>query len=336
MSVVIPTYNRDALIGASVESVLGALSPGDEVIVVDDGSTDRTEEVLAPYRSSIRYLRIRNCGPGAARNYGVHAARNPLVAFNDSDDLWLADRLQLQRAVMEQRPDLVFCFSDFDGQLDDGVRVAGGLDFWLAEFAHDSQPWDQMLANAVPFSRFGRLPQGREDFPVHVGDLYCAQMESNHVGLFTLLVRRDLAGDSFRFPEDITWGEDWECSARLARMGPCAYLGCATAIQRAHAGPRLTTVDRGIKAGILLSVLERVWGSDAAFLEAHGDRYRQVSSRTRLIKARALIVQGRTKEARREIELAGRAPFSYRALAALPGAMARGLLSARRSFAGQV
>jgi glycosyltransferase involved in cell wall biosynthesis len=334
VSVVIPTYNRAALIGESVDSVLAAVSPGDEVIVVDDGSTDATEEALAPYQSMIRYLRIPNSGPGAARNHGIRAARNPLVAFNDSDDLWLADRLQLQRQVMQRRSELVFCFSDFDGLREDGARLTHGLGSWLAEFAHDRQPWNEMMEKGVLFSELGQLPQGREDFRVHVGNLYCAQLESNHVGLFTMLARRHATSAMVRFPEDISWGEDWEFSARLARVGPCAYLACATALQRAHGGARLTTADRGVKAGIQLTVLDRVWGADAAFLDQNSKRYTEVVTRARLMKARALIVLGKTKDARRELELAGGGPLSYRALAALPGGVVRGLLSARRSFAG--
>lgn len=334
VSVVVPTYNRATLIGSSLESVLAAVSPGDEVIVVDDGSTDSTEEALAPYRSRIRYLRIRNSGPGAARNHGLRAAQNPLVAFNDSDDLWLHNRLQLQRRLMQARPDLVYCFSDFDSRLEDGTRLSRGLDGWLAEFQHDSQPWRAMTRNGLMFSSLGRLPSGCQDFRVFMGDLYCAQLESNHVALFTVLVRRNSKIGPVQFPEDIRWGEDWEYSARLARLGPCAYLDCATAIQRAHGGTRLTTVDRGVKAGIQLTVLERVWGADPAFLEQNAKRYREVVARARLMKARALIVEGKTRDARRELALAGGGPFSYRALAALPGGVVRRLLSARRSLTG--
>ena len=113
VSVVIPTYNRAALVGRAVRSALAETSPGDEVIVVDDGSTDDTEEALAPYRDRIRYFRARHGKAGAARNHGVREARNGLVAFLDSDDEWMPDKLVLQRAALAARPDAVFCFSDF-------------------------------------------------------------------------------------------------------------------------------------------------------------------------------------------------------------------------------
>jgi glycosyltransferase involved in cell wall biosynthesis len=68
ISVVIPTYNRAGLVGRAVASALCQLDPGDELIVIDDGSTDGTEEALAPYRGRIRYVRTPNQGAGEARN----------------------------------------------------------------------------------------------------------------------------------------------------------------------------------------------------------------------------------------------------------------------------
>ncbi len=100
------------MIRRAVDSVLAAISPGDEVIVVDDGSTDGTDEVIASYGDKIRYVRTPNGGAGKARNRGIAEARNPLVAFLDSDDEWMVDRLLLGRRLLQARPDILFCFSD--------------------------------------------------------------------------------------------------------------------------------------------------------------------------------------------------------------------------------
>src|SRR4029077_9496744 len=83
VSAVIPTYNRANLIGDTVESVLRQSVPPAEIIVVDDGSTDDTAEVIARYGSAVRYHRMENFGPGAARNLGVSIARAPWIAFCD-------------------------------------------------------------------------------------------------------------------------------------------------------------------------------------------------------------------------------------------------------------
>ena len=113
VSIVIPTYNRAHLVSRAVNSALQQCAPGDEVIVVDDGSTDSTGIVLAEFGERIRYIRKENGGAGAARNRGIREARNPLVAFLDSDDEWMPGKIELQRQFMQARPDVLFCFSDF-------------------------------------------------------------------------------------------------------------------------------------------------------------------------------------------------------------------------------
>lgn len=87
-SVVIPSYNRKGVIATTLASVLGTSSDGVDVIVVDDGSTDGTIELLAEYADRITVLQQGNAGPGAARNLGAKHARAEYLAFLDSDDLW--------------------------------------------------------------------------------------------------------------------------------------------------------------------------------------------------------------------------------------------------------
>lgn len=96
ISVVIPTFNRAHCIARAVESVLNQTFTDCEVIVVDDGSTDATTEVLAPFASRIRLLRQANAGVAAARNTGIRAARGRWIAFQDSDDEWHPDKLRRQ------------------------------------------------------------------------------------------------------------------------------------------------------------------------------------------------------------------------------------------------
>jgi glycosyltransferase involved in cell wall biosynthesis len=104
VSVIIPTYNRRAMVREAVASVLAQRDANFELIVVDDGSTDGTSETLAKH-DCVRVERTRHQGPAAARNLGVALASAPLIAFLDSDDLWASDKLLRQLAFMREFPD---------------------------------------------------------------------------------------------------------------------------------------------------------------------------------------------------------------------------------------
>jgi len=328
VSVVIPTYNRAALVGQAVACSLRESSNGDQVIVVDDGSTDQTEAALAPYRDRILYVRMSHGGAGKARNHGVAAARNPLVAFLDSDDEWMPGKLCLQRTLMQARSEVLFCFSDF------AVRDKTGREHrhYLARWHRESLRWKEILGPGVPFSSIAPLPPGCPDFLVHVGDLYPSQLAAPHVLTSTVVVRRQVAGDALWFAEDLPTYEDWECFGRLARTGPAAYLDLETAWQYGHAGPRLTDADELQEATARIAMLQRVWGADPAFLARYRDRFDSTLQEERLRRTRALLVRGRTREAHQELRLMKNGPSHYRLLASLPGWITRRLLAIRRSL----
>jgi glycosyltransferase involved in cell wall biosynthesis len=107
-SVIIPTFNRRRWIGEAVESVLAQDVPL-ELIVVDDGSTDGTAEVLEPFRGRLRYIRRENAGVSAARNRGVREASGCWIAFLDSDDRWLPGKLAPQLEYLKANPDVPIC-----------------------------------------------------------------------------------------------------------------------------------------------------------------------------------------------------------------------------------
>lgn len=113
VSVVLPTYNRVQTLGRAMHSVLGQTYTHLELIVVDDGSTDGTAELVASISDArIRYLRLeQNQGVSNARNLGAEQARGRLLAFQDSDDEWRVDKLRLQVEALSSQPDvaLVLC-----------------------------------------------------------------------------------------------------------------------------------------------------------------------------------------------------------------------------------
>jgi len=105
VSVIIPTYNRGWIIKEAVDSVLAQDYKGFELIVVDDGSTDSTSEILAAYGNDIKVLFQENKGVSAARNRGIAEASGQFIAFLDSDDLWLPQKLSTQIEFFNQTPD---------------------------------------------------------------------------------------------------------------------------------------------------------------------------------------------------------------------------------------
>jgi len=109
VSVIIPAYNRAGCLREAVDSVLAQEFRGFELIVVDDGSTDATPQLLREYDGSIRVLRQENRGVSAARNAGIAASRGELIAFLDSDDIWLPGKLACQVDFFRQSPEILIC-----------------------------------------------------------------------------------------------------------------------------------------------------------------------------------------------------------------------------------
>ena len=106
VSVVIPTYNSGPLLVEAVSSVLAQTAPPDEVIVVDDGSTDDTADRMAAFGPRVKFIRKENGGVSTARNLGMAKAIGDIIAFLDADDVWHPKKLEIQLAKLVARPDL--------------------------------------------------------------------------------------------------------------------------------------------------------------------------------------------------------------------------------------
>ncbi len=112
VSAIIPTYNRAPLLKRALDSVYAQTCQPDEVIVVDDGSSDSTRYMINDYFPNVRYLHQHNAGVSAARNYGIQTASGDWLAFLDSDDVWLPGKLAMQMAALKNKPDLTVCHSE--------------------------------------------------------------------------------------------------------------------------------------------------------------------------------------------------------------------------------
>ena len=138
ISCIIPVFNGERYLGEALDSILAQTYRPVEIIVVDDGSTDKTGELVARYGDRIRYFRQNNEGAPTARNAGLSAARGAFVAFLDSDDLWHPDKLERQMARFEARPELDLCVTHLQR-------------FWIPELeAERKQFQDHRFAEVLP------------------------------------------------------------------------------------------------------------------------------------------------------------------------------------------
>lgn len=116
VSVIIPTYNREKTISDSLLSVTGQSITNIEVLIIDDGSTDSTEQLIqksAKYDERIKYYKQKNGGANKARNLGIRLAKGKYIAFNDSDDLWKQDKLKKELSFLDKNKNYKGVFSKF-------------------------------------------------------------------------------------------------------------------------------------------------------------------------------------------------------------------------------
>lgn len=326
VSVIVPTYNRAKLLPNALDSILNQLQPGDEILVADDASTDDTAQVMKRYGPPVHFHAFEHGGAGVTRNRAIALAKNPLVAFLDSDDQWLPGKIQLQRQLMEQRPDVLFCFSNFAVRRTDGSVKHQQLNEWN----NDKRGWNHILGPGQPYSRIAPLPPDIVDFQVHTGDLYLAELNGDHILTSTLMVRREAAGDALRFSEDLPVLENKECFARLSGKGPAAYLDTETTMQVRHAGPRLSAAHKLGWSSARLTVMERVWMKDEAFVAKHGAHLQKLVQAERLNRAHLHLGLGMSKEARADLRHVPTSPQTYRLLAMLPAPLLKGTVVLRR------
>ena len=196
VSVVIPTYNRAEIICRTIDNVFQQTYRNLEIIIVDDGSTDKTHLRLKTYGDRIRVLSQRNLGPAIARNNGARAARGEIIAFQDSDDLWQTSKLERQVALLQTDSSIPCCLC--------GVLMR--------------------YVNGKPFTSFDhsrvRLPR-EEGVWLNVFEVLATRFI-----LFNqaAAIRRETFERIGGFPEDLKYLEDYDLPLRLSLEGPWAFI----------------------------------------------------------------------------------------------------------------
>ena len=160
VSVIIPAYNHEAYLAETIQSVLAQTCPSDEIIIVDDGSTDRTADVARSHGKPVRCICQENQGLGGCRNTGLKEARGSLIALLDSDDLWLERKLELQSAYLAAHPETGMVFCHMKNFLSPEIDPANALKFDARKLPACNP--GSLLARREVFERVGLFPTDRD------------------------------------------------------------------------------------------------------------------------------------------------------------------------------
>ena len=180
VSVIIPTYNRAQRLGKAIDSVLAQSHQDFELIVVDDGSEDNTDELIGNYNSDIVYIRQENSGAAAARNRGIEKARYNLLAFLDSDDWFAENKLKTQIEAMNRNPSCLI--------------------------SHTNEIW----------YRNGQILNQKLKHRKSSGDIFAQSLELCAVGMSTIMIHKEIFDRYGFFDEGYPCCEDYEFWLRIS------------------------------------------------------------------------------------------------------------------------
>lgn len=249
VSVIIPTYNRGHLVGEAIQSVLNQdiRDCSLEIIIVDDGSVDDTQDVVAQFGKDVRYIYQDNQGVGAARNRGVEAASGEWLAFLDSDDLWLPDKLSLQFQVLQHFPEFKIIHSNFYSSAGPQITIEKGLEYWVAAssgVAIDTVDWQKIYANKYSSTEYDITRSGLP-FSIYSGNLFKALLTGICATCWTSVIHRDCLHGGIRFAH-LPMVEDYYFYCRLSEEYDVVFIDTPTVENRAHPGPRETQSKRSV------------------------------------------------------------------------------------------
>ena len=194
ISAVIPAFNASHCLGRAIDSILAQSYPAEEIIVVDDGSTDDTAVVAKSYGEPVRYIYQDNSGASIARNTGVTAAKGDWIAFLDADDEWLPEKLQRQVEIISNNPELRWCSVNYNRT--DGQKTAPVADEKLIAAALANRGYFESYFRAAAKYRF------RADTP-------------------TLMIRREVFDELGGFEPGMVRSQDLDVWWRIAHHYPC-------------------------------------------------------------------------------------------------------------------
>ncbi len=211
ISAIIPAYNSAAFIHDAIDSVLSQTYSVDEIIVVDDGSNDKTANVIRGLGQDIIYLRQENQGPSAARNLGIEKAVGDWIAFLDADDQWTPEKTEEQLSALKKHPELRLIASDM-AEID---KKSSTITATSLGKHHLLEYFQQLDGKPLP-------------------DALAALMTKNFIPTGTVLVERQTLLAAGLFNRNIRFGEDLELWAKIASRQFVTCLPKVHMLRRQH------------------------------------------------------------------------------------------------------
>lgn len=277
VAVVIPAYNSERFIEEAIASIRAQTALPAEIIVVDDGSSDRTAAIARALGATV-HCQV-NGGPGAARNTAIRSTCQPWIAFLDADDVWESAKLEAQWMAVRACPDIGAVFTDFV-EFDAGGTLGGTF---LSSKAHY---WAMKRVAVGPCVLRCDAESLRQQF-----------LEGNFIAPSTMLVRRDLLLQIGLFDTALSHMEDRDCWLRLLAVSTMAVVERSLVRIRIHDSNLTHDKFRTAVAGILLT--ERILANPTKYPPGTAEEYRKTRHLWHLGAGRFAEERGDLKQARR-------------------------------------
>ena len=247
VSVVIPTFNRAYCLARTLDSVLAQTHAELEILLVDDGSTDETAELVRQRYGDeprLHYITQPNAGVAAARNHGLRLARGEFVALLDSDDFWQPWKIELQLRCMQQFPELGMVWTDMEA-IDPNGYVFNRAYIRTMYSTYALFPDDRLFQRSVPLRSFAPSMEAVVGAaPLRIGMIFSQMIMGNLVHTSTVLIRRERLEKVVAFDETLRYsGEDFDFHLRTCRYGPVGFVDLPTIQYQRGMPDRLTRAE---------------------------------------------------------------------------------------------
>lgn len=230
VSVIIPTYNRAKFISDAIQSVITQTYRNIEIIVVDDGSTDGTKDVLSPFMDKIRYYHTENMGPAHARNVGMKAASGKYIAFLDSDDLYLPGKLELQVAFMEAHPEVGMVATEVSSMVGNTITEDYHLRSYHCIYDSKGLSYEDIYTVRGQFHCETLV----RPVPYYIGNIFCHVLQGPVLISTTVFFPREILQSVGYQNEAYPNGQEYEFIVRICKHYQTAFLNIPTYVYRYH------------------------------------------------------------------------------------------------------